>query len=214
MFSTTIAELRVGISIALLCPIVGFPGSVIASEEVILVVGDSLSAGYGLDIRRSWTALLQQRLHALGLSHKVVNASISGDTTSGGLARLPGLLSRHRPMIVVIELDADDGLRGIPIAEAERNLHRMLDLVTATDASALLLEMRVPPNYGPSYAQQFEELFSRRDEMDGVKLVPFFMHDVVLSRSMMQSDGLHPNANAQPKMLENVWVYLRDTLNQ
>ena len=186
----------------------------IASEAVVLVLGDSLSAGYGIDIRRSWAALLQQRLRALGLSHKVVNASISGDTTSGGLARLPGLLSRHRPMIVVIELGANDGLRGIPIAEAERNLRRMIDLVTAIDASALLLEMRVPPNYGPSYAQQFEELFTRLDEVHGVKLVPFFMHDVVLDRSMMQSDGLHPNVNAQPKMLENVWVYLRDALNQ
>ena len=184
-----------------------------ASEEVVLVLGDSLSAGYGIDIRRSWTALLQQRLRDSGLSLKVVNASISGDTTSGGLARLPGLLSRHRPTMVIIELGANDGLRGIPIAEAERNLNNMLDLVAAIDARALLLEMRVPPNYGPSYAQQFEELFTRLGELNGVTLVPFFMHDVVLDRSMMQSDRLHPNVNAQPKMLENVWVYLRHALS-
>ena len=189
------------------------PGSVAETEKVVLVLGDSLSAGYGIDIRQSWTALLQQRLHEFGYTHRVENASISGDTTSGGLARLPGLLMRHQPAMVVVELGANDGLRGIPTAEAERNLRRILELIGATGASTLLLEMRVPPNYGPTYAAQFDDLYARLGALDNVRLVPFFLHDVVLNRALMQDDGLHPNAHAQAKMLENVWVYLDDELN-
>jgi acyl-CoA thioesterase-1 len=152
-------------------------------------------------------------LRESGYTHRVENASISGDTTSGGLARLPGLLTRHHPAMVVVELGANDGLRGIPIAEAERNLRRMLELINAAEATTLLLEMRVPPNYGPAYAAQFEDLYARLGELADVQLVPFFLHDVVLNRSLMQNDGLHPNANAQSKMLENVWVYLEDELH-
>ncbi len=188
------------------------PGSVAATEKVVLILGDSLSAGYGIDIQRSWTALLQRRLRDTGFSHRVENASISGDSTSGGLARLPELLRRHRPVAVVIELGANDGLRGIPVAEAERNLRRMLELVRGAEATSFLLEMRVPPNYGPAYAHQFEDLYRRLGASDEVHLVPFFLHDVVLDPSLMQSDGLHPNVNAQAKMLENVWVYLKDKL--
>jgi len=174
------------------------------------VLGDSLSAGYGIDISQSWTVLLQQRLAQSGYSYRVENASISGDTTRGGLARLPKLLKRHRPMVVVVELGANDGLRGVPVAEAERNFRKILDLIAAAGATVLLLEMRVLPNYGPAYAEQFGQLFARLGDLDGVRLVPFFLHDVVLNRSLMQDDGLHPNASAQPKMLENVWVYLED----
>jgi acyl-CoA thioesterase-1 len=191
---------------------VGFAGPAAATEQVILVLGDSLSAGYGIDIEQSWTALLQRRLAQSGYAYRVENASISGDTSSGGLARLPRLLQRHRPMMVVVELGANDGLRGIPIAEAERNFRKMLDLITAAGATVLLLEMKVPPNYGPTYAEQFDQLFARLGDLDQVRLVPFFLHDVVLNRSLMQNDGLHPNMSAQPKMLENVWVYLEDEL--
>lgn len=190
----------------------GFAGPAAATEQVILVLGDSLSAGYGIDIEQSWTALLQRRLAQSGYAYRVENASISGDTSSGGLARLPRLLQRHRPMMVVVELGANDGLRGIPIAEAERNFRKMLDLITAAGATVLLLEMKVPPNYGPTYAEQFDQLFARLGDLDQVRLVPFFLHDVVLNRSLMQNDGLHPNMSAQPKMLENVWVYLEDEL--
>jgi acyl-CoA thioesterase-1 len=192
---------------------VGFAGPAAASEEVILVLGDSLSAGYGIDVRQSWTVLLQRRLAQSGYSYRVENASISGDTTSGGLARLPRLLQRHRPLIVVVELGANDGLRGIPIAEAERNFRRILELISAAGATVLLLEMKVPPNYGPAYAEQFDQLYARLGDLDRVRLVPFFLHDVVLNRSLMQNDGLHPNADAQPKMLENVWVYLEDEIS-
>lgn len=183
-----------------------------ATEKVVLILGDSLSAGYGIDIQQSWTTLLQQRLREDGFIHRVENASISGDTTSGGLARLPGLLMRHRPVMVVVELGSNDGLRGIPIEEAERNLRRMLELISAIKATTLLLEMRVPPNYGPKYVRQFGGLYARLGDLDGVRLVPFFLHNVVLNASLMQNDGLHPNANAQAKMLENVWVYLKDEL--
>lgn len=188
------------------------PGSVAATEKVVLILGDSLSAGYGIDVQRSWTALLQRRLHDTGFPHRVQNASISGDTTSGGLARLPELLRRHSPVAVVIELGANDGLRGIPVAEAKRNLRSMLALIKATEATCFLLEMRVPPNYGPMYAQQFADLYTGLGDMDDVHLIPFFLHDVVLDPSLMQSDGLHPNVTAQAKMLENVWVYLKDRL--
>ena len=183
-----------------------------AGEKVILILGDSLSAGYGIDVQKSWTALLQRRLAESGYPHRIENASISGDTTSGGLARLPALLKRHRPVMVVIELGANDGLRGIPIAEAERNLQRMLELILAMKAKTMLLEMRMPPNYGPRYAQQFENLYARLGIIENVHLVPFFLHDVVLDQSLMQNDGLHPNVNAQPKMLKNVWKYLNDEL--
>lgn len=176
------------------------------------MLGDSLSAGYGIDVDQSWTVLLQSRLAQSGYPHRVENASISGDTTSGGRARLPRLLQRHRPAIVIIELGANDGLRGVPIAEAERNFREMFELITAAGATTLLLEMRVPPNYGPVYAAQFDRLYARLGDLVDIFLVPFFLHDVVLNRSLMQNDGLHPNARAQAKMMENVWVYLEDEL--
>ncbi len=176
------------------------------------MLGDSLSAGYGIGIEQSWTALLQVRLAENGYSYRVENASISGETTSGGLARLPHLLKRYRPAVVVVELGANDGLRGIPIAEAERNFLKIFQLIAAAGATTLLLEMRVPPNYGPAYTGQFAHLYGRLGDLDNIRLVPFFLHDVVLNGSLMQSDGLHPNASAQPKMLENVWVYLEDEL--
>ena len=176
------------------------------------MLGDSLSAGYGIGIEQSWTALLRARLAENGYVYRVENASISGETTSGGLARLPRLLKRHRPAVVVVELGANDVLRGIPVTEAERNFLDMCRLITVAGARTLLLEMRVPPNYGPAYTEQFDRLYGRLGELDNVRLVPFFLHDVVLDRSLMQNDGLHPNARAQSKMLENVWVYLEDEL--
>lgn len=156
--------------------------------------------------------MLQTRLTENDYTQRVENASVSGETTKGGLARLPRLLKRHRPQLVVVELGANDGLRGIPAAEAERNLRRIIELVAAAGGTCLLLEMRIPPNYGPAYTEQFDALYERLGELENARLVPFFLHDVVLDRSLMQSDGLHPNASAQAKMLDNVWVYLEDEL--
>jgi acyl-CoA thioesterase-1 len=180
------------------------------SKDVVLVLGDSLSAGYGIPLSGSWPELLQRRLTEKGYDDQVENASISGDTSRGGLARLPALLETHDPKIVVLELGANDGLRGLPIPDIEQNFRRMLDLINATGATILLLEMRVPPNYGPNYAAQFDQLYARLDEAYELRLVPFFLRDVVFDRSLMQNDGLHPNVLAQPKMLDNVWVYLED----
>ena len=209
MCSTTIAALRFSATIGLLwliAPTVGLA----TSKDVLLVLGDSLSAGYGIPLSNAWPELLQQRLAEKGYDDRVENASISGDTSRGGLARLPALLKTHDPKIVVLELGANDGLRGLPIPDIEQNFHKMLDLIDASGATILLLEMRVPPNYGPRYAAQFDQLYARLEKAYELRLVPFFLRDVVLDRSLMQNDGLHPNALAQPKMLDNVWVYLED----
>jgi len=213
MFSTVIAAIGVCVSITLLCPIAQNAYAVDARDDVILVVGDSLSAGYGIDITASWPSLLQHRLDNEGYSYRVENASISGDTSRGGRTRLPRLLEYHRPQQVVLELGANDGLRGVPISELERNLRAMIEISIGQGAGVVLLQMRVPPNYGPRYAERFEQLYVDLEQAYDLSLVPFFLHNVVLDGALMQNDGLHPNAAAQPKMLENVWVYLRDQLH-
>ena len=190
------------------------PGAARAEEKIILIVGDSLSAGYGIDVAAAWPNLLQKRLESEGYPYKVINASISGDTSRGGLARLPRLLARHDPCLVLLELGANDGLRGIEIAEIERNFQGMLDLITAAGAQSMVFEMRVLPNYGPAYAAQFDGLFERLAAHGDITMVPFFLHNVVLDRALMQDDGLHPNAAAQARMLDNVWVYLVDLLSR
>lgn len=156
---------------------------------------------------------MQQRLSERGFPHRVENASISGETSAGGLRRLSALIERHRPELVVVELGANDGLRGIAIAEAERNLRGILQLVRESGAQGLLFEMKIPPNYGPQYASKFESLYDELSESEAVTLVPFFLADVVLKRSLMQNDGLHPNAKAQPIMLDSVWHYIEDELS-
>ena len=200
-------------SIILLCLIAQNAYAADARDDVILVVGDSLSAGYGIDIIASWPSLLQRRLDNEGYSYRVENASISGDTSRGGRTRLPRLLEYHRPQQVVLELGANDGLRGVPISELERNLRAMIEISIEQGAGVVLLQMRVPPNYGPRYAERFEQLYIDLEQAYDLSLVPFFLHNVVLDGALMQNDGLHPNAAAQPKMLENVWVYLRDQLH-
>jgi acyl-CoA thioesterase-1 len=213
MFATVIAAIRVCVSITLLCLIAQNASAADARDDVILVVGDSLSAGYGIDITASWPSLLQRQLDNEGYSYRVENASISGDTSRGGRTRLPRLLEYHRPQQVVLELGANDGLRGVPISELERNLRAMIEISIEQGAGVVLLQMRVPPNYGPRYAERFEQLYIDLEQAYDLSLVPFFLHNVVLDGALMQNDGLHPNAAAQPKMLENVWVYLRDQLH-
>lgn len=181
-------------------------------ENVLLIVGDSLSAGYGIDSARSWPRLLQQRVHEYGYAYRIENASISGETSSGGARRLAKLLARHKPNLVVVELGANDGLRGIAIDELGRNLSKMLELINDAGATSLLFDMRVPPNYGPVYAARFEALYESFGERDNVILVPFFLDGVVLNRSLMQNDGLHPNADAQPIILDNVWDHIEDAI--
>jgi acyl-CoA thioesterase-1 len=183
-----------------------------AEPPTILVVGDSLSAGYGIPVERGWVRLLQTRLKDRGLPHRVVNASISGDTTSGGLSRLPVALERERPAIVILELGANDGLRGEPPMSMSHNLARMIELTQQAGAKVLLAEMRIPPNYGPTYTQKFQSTFGELAKHYGIPLIPFLLDGVSGNPALIQDDGLHPRAEGQPKILENVWATLEAAL--
>jgi len=180
-----------------------------AAERTILVFGDSISAGYGLKAEESWVSLLQKRLVAQGYGYRVVNASVSGETTSGGIARLPRALDLHAPQIVVIELGANDGLRGLPLDLSRRSLAGMIEAAQAQGAAVLLLGMRVPPNYGARYADSFHQMYAGLARQYDVPLVPFFMEKVALEPGLMQADGLHPTAAAQPLLLDTAWPALR-----
>lgn len=185
-----------------------------AAQPVVLIVGDSLSAGYGLAIHENWPSLLQDRLAASGYPHRVVNASISGDTTSGGLARLPGALERNSPSVVLIGLGGNDGLRAIPIAEIRRNLSRMIQLSEHAGAQVLLAGVHIPPNYGPAYTQAFHNIYHELAKEYGVGLVPFILDGVALDPALMQEDGIHPTAAAQPVIIDNVWPALEPLLDR
>ncbi|WP_167497977.1 arylesterase [Pseudomonas nabeulensis] len=183
-----------------------------AAAGTVLIVGDSISAGFGLDTRKGWVALLEQRLKAEGFDDKVVNASISGDTSAGGLARLPAALVEHKPDVVVIELGGNDGLRGQPPAQLKQNLASMIDRSKAIGAKVLLLGMQLPPNYGPRYTNAFAEVYGTLAKEKEVPLVPFFLDGVGGHPEMMQADQLHPAVGAQGKLLENVWPTLKPLL--
>ena len=184
-----------------------------AGNGPIVVLGDSLSSGYGLDQdEQSWVAMLQQRLRGEGYGHDVVNASISGDTTSGGLARLPALLETHRPSIVILELGGNDGLRGQPVANLRGNLQQMIEMTLAGGATPVLAGMQIPPNYGPAYAGEFARTYGELAAQFNVPMVNFLLEDVALVPGLMQSDGMHPNAGGNAVMLENVWAVLTELL--
>jgi acyl-CoA thioesterase-1 len=188
--------------------------AVASPGPVVLIVGDSLSAGYGMKVSESWPALLQSRLESSGYGHQVVNASISGETTRGGLTRLPAALDRHTPDVVIVELGGNDGLRGIPLNEIRRNLEQMLDKSRSAGARVLLAGVYIPPNYGPAYTTGFREIFEDLGSADDVALVPFILDGVALDPDLMQADGIHPNAAGQPKILENVWPTLVSLLGE
>jgi acyl-CoA thioesterase-1 len=180
-----------------------------AEAPVILVFGDSISAGYGLTrVDQGWVALLQTRLKEQEYGYQVVNASVSGETTAGGLARLPRALTLHQPKIVILELGGNDGLRALPIAQMRANLVHMIDLSTAAGAKVLLLGMRMPPNYGPEFTEQFRLCYSELARDKKLPLVPFLLNDIALSPNLMQADGIHPNELGQPQLLANVWPSL------
>jgi len=181
----------------------------------LLVVGDSLSAEYGLPRGSGWVALLQQRLAREKIAVDVVNASVSGDTTSGGRSRLPGLLAEHKPGIVIIELGGNDALRGLPLSMTQANLGAMVQAAKGAGARVLLLGMQVPPNYGQKYAQDFASLFAVVAKAEGVALLPFFLAGVADgpdADKLFQSDRIHPNAQAQSRLLDNVWPALKPLL--
>ncbi|WP_236198671.1 arylesterase [Pseudomonas pseudonitroreducens] len=183
-----------------------------AAAQTLLVVGDSISAGLGLDTSQGWVSLLDKRLKEQGFGYKVVNASISGDTTAGGLARLPALLSEQKPALVVIELGGNDGLRGMAPAQLQQNLASMVDQSRQAGAKVILLGMRLPPNYGQRYTDAFAKVFDSVASEQKIALVPFFLEGVGGVQDMMQADGIHPAQVAQVKLLDNVWPTLKPLL--
>jgi acyl-CoA thioesterase-1 len=189
-------------------------GDAYSAPKTVLVLGDSLSAEYGLTRGTGWVALLQQRLKEQKIDATVVNASISGDTTSGGKSRLGPLLAAHHPDVLVLELGANDGLRGLPLAETENNLDAMLTAAKNIKARTLLVGMRIPPNYGTVYARQFGELFSKVAKSRKSALAPFLLDGVVQQPALFQADRLHPTEQAQGMLLDNVWPYLKPLLQK
>ena len=185
-----------------------------AADRTILVFGDSLSAAYGIRSEQGWVALLAQRLQAQGYGYEIVNASVSGETTEGGLERLPRALQLHQPGIVVLELGANDALRGLPLNVTRANLGKMTELIQATGARLLLVGIRIPPNYGPRYAEQFAGIFPALAKQYHLPLVPFLLQDVALNPALMQEDGMHPNAAGEPPVLDTVWPYLKPLLKK
>ncbi len=179
---------------------------------VLVVLGDSLSAGYGIDVDLSWTALLQARLAEQGYEHRVVNASISGETTEGGATRIGDIVARLDPAVVVIELGGNDGLRGFPPSRTRENLDRIIETSQAAGAAVGLLGIRIPPNYGPRYVRAFEGTFADIAAAHDIPWIEFFMDGVALDDELMQADGIHPNAAAQPRLLDNAWPVIQAAL--
>ncbi len=183
-----------------------------ADEAAILILGDSLSAAYGMEISESWPSLLQQRLTEDGHAYRVFNSSITGETTEGGLTRLPRLLEKHRPAVVIVELGGNDGLRGLPLEVTRSNLQDMIRQSQAVGASVILAEMRIPPNYGRTYTERFNGTYTELAEAHGAVLLPFLLQDIALEPGLMLPDGIHPTASAQPLILDQVWVVLEPLL--
>jgi acyl-CoA thioesterase I len=196
--------------------VLGLAGlSVRAETPAILVFGDSISAGYGLaHVEQGWVEMLRTKLKDEGYGYQVVNASVSGETTAGGLARLPRALALHHPQIVIIELGGNDGLRALPVDQMRANLAKMVDLSVAVGARVLLLGIRMPPNYGPEFTEKFRSIFADVAKDKKVPLVPFLLTDIALSPSLMQADGVHPNELGQPQLLANIWPTLRPILQK
>ena len=185
-----------------------------ADNPKILIYGDSLSAVYGVSQQQGWPTLLQNKLNDKNNHYQVVNASISGETTSGGLSRLSAKLTKFKPNIVILALGANDGLRGLPIQEMTHNLNSMISLSEKSNAKVLLLGMKIPPNYGTKYSTKFSQTFSDLSQQHKINLVPFMLQNVATIPNLNQDDGIHPNALAQPLILDNIWPELHGILEQ
>jgi acyl-CoA thioesterase-1 len=188
--------------------VLGSPASAYSAPKTLLVVGDSLSAEYGLARGAGWVALLERKLQAANIDARVVNASVSGETTSGGRTRMPGLLARHKPDIVIIELGPNDGLRGLPVTAAESNLRAMVKAVRDAGARVLLVGMRIPPNYGRDYSEKFFAMYGTISRDEKVALAPFMLDGLAEKLDMFQADRIHPLASAHPRILDNIWPHL------
>ena len=184
-----------------------------ASEKTLLVYGDSLSAGYGLkNIDQGWVQLLQEKIDQQQYPWNVVNISISGETSAGGLSRLRDTLKATKPDLVLLELGANDGLQGIPLTSFKSNMEQMIALITEHDSDIILFEMQIPPNYGPVYTKRFTQVFSQLGQQWDIPVMPFFLNGVAGNRTLNQSDGIHPTEKAQPQLLANVWAVLEPYL--
>jgi acyl-CoA thioesterase-1 len=179
-----------------------------------LIFGDSLSAGYGIEVDQSWATLLQARLKKQGYEHKVVNASISGETSEGGATRIDSALARFSPELVILELGANDGLRGLPTARIKANLGTVITRAQASGARVVLLGIKIPVNYGPRYSTAFESVFRQISEEQNIQWIEFFMEGIALNDELLQNDRIHPNAIAQPLLLDNAWPIISATLNE
>lgn len=184
----------------------------VAGNRAILVLGDSLSAAHGIDQDAGWVALLRSRLDQQKWGYRVANASISGDTTHGGLTRLPAALDRYRPGLLIVELGGNDGLRGVPLRETRRNLSHIVEMAQERGIRVLLLGVRLPPNYGPVFTERFQAMYHDLAQQYDVPLVPRLLEEVATDPSLMQPDGIHPTAAAQPRLLANVWPQLKPLL--
>ena len=201
--------------LVLLLAFLGLSGAAAAAgKPVILVLGDSLSAGYGIPVDQGWVARLQQRLDAEGYGYTVVNASVSGETTVGALERLPRALARHKPALVVIELGGNDGLRGLPVTELRANLEALVSGSREAGARVLLAAVRMPPHYGPQYTEKFYAVYESVARDLRVPWVPFFLEGIALREDLFQDDGIHPDLEAQPILLDNVWPVLKPLLKR
>ena len=187
-------------------------GTAQAEQRTLVVLGDSLSAAYNMSREEGWVHLLRERLEAQGHDWQVVNAAISGDTTRGGLSRLPAILEQHQPALVIIQLGGNDGLRGVNPAETRDNIQRMVTLTQDAGAEAIVAGVRIPPNYGPAFSRRFEQSFVDASEATGAALLPRILDQVDERRELIQSDGIHPTAEAQPRILDNVWAVLEPLL--
>ncbi len=196
------------------CGFVAWQPTASAGNQTILVFGDSLSAAYGLPQSQGWVALMQQKLQHEKLPYQVINASISGETTSGGLTRMDAALAQSKASIVILELGANDGLRGLPIKSTRANLNAMLKKIKQSGAKALLLGMKMPPNYGARYTAEFSETYAELAKTQQAALVPFMLENVAARPELIQQDGLHPNAIGQPIILDNIWPHLRTLLTK
>ena len=187
-------------------------GAQASGQPTVLIFGDSLSAGYGIDVDQSWASLLQARLEQQGYEHRVVNASISGETTAGGAARIDSALQKFAPELVILELGGNDGLRGFPPQRMRDNLEQIVSRAKASGAAVVLLGIRIPTNYGPRYSQAFEAVFRDVAAVFDVQWIEFFMEGVALNDDLLQADRIHPTAEAQPILLDNAWPVISATL--
>ncbi len=197
----------------LFCMIISIHSAALANSTIV-IYGDSLSAGYGIDIKQGWVSLLQNRLLETGYNYQVVNTSISGETTVGGRHRINDTLQKHRPEIIVIELGGNDGLRGMNLVQMKDNLATIILASIDYQAKVLLMSIEIPPNYGPRYNQQFRQTYTTLAKEYTVNLVPFLLKSVATNPAYMQADGIHPKANAQGMILDNIWPFLTPLLLQ